>query len=73
MFYIDEDGKARRGEHGQKVEVHADFVKKFDDLNKLAEPQGVEFVPPIAPEAVEAEGREVPKETRGRSRKAESE
>ena len=36
-------------------------MKKFDDLNKLAEPEGIEFVPPIAPEAVEAAEREVPK------------
>ena len=61
MFYIDEDGHARRGEHGEKIRVSSDFVKKFDDLNKLAEPEGIEFVPPIAPEAVEAAEREVPK------------
>jgi hypothetical protein len=61
MFYIDEDGKGRRGENGEKIKVHSDFVKKFDDLNKLAEEQDIEFVPPIAPEAVEAEQRDVPK------------
>lgn len=73
MFYIDTDGKARRGEHGEKVQVHADFVKKFDDLNQLAEPQGIEFVPPIAPEAVEAEERDepTPHRARGGSRRSE--
>lgn len=61
MFYIDEDGRGRRAEEGAKIKVHADFVKKFDELNVLAEDEGIEFVPPIAPEAVEAEQREVPK------------
>jgi hypothetical protein len=61
MFYIDEDGKARRGNNGDKVQVSSDFVKKFDALNKLTEPEDIEFVPPIAPEAVEAAERDEPK------------
>lgn len=72
MFYIDEDGKGRRGENGQTIKVHADFVKKFDELNHLAEPaEGLNIVPPVAPEAMEAAEREVPKQ--GRPRKADSE
>lgn len=70
MFYIDEDGRARRGEVGEKIKVHADFVKKFDDLNVLADDVdtfAINVVPPVAPEAVEAEEREVPR--RGRPRK----
>lgn len=68
MFYIDEDGKGRRADEGTKIQVHSDFVKKFDELNHLAEPaEGLTIVPPIAPEAVEAEQREVPK--RGRPAK----
>ena len=73
MFYIDEDGRARRGEFDEKIKVHADFVKKFDSLNVLADDVdtiAVEVVPPVAPEAVEAEGREVPEPPRrGRPRK----
>lgn len=69
MFYIDEDGRGRRADCGTKIEVHPDFVKKFDELNHLAEPaEGIDVQPPIAPEAVEAEQREVPKP--GRPRKA---
>ena len=73
MFYIDEDGRARRGEFDEKIKVHPDFVKKFDDLNVLADDVdtfAVEAVPPVAPEAVEAEKREVPEPPRrGRPRK----
>lgn len=73
MFYIDEDGRARRGEFDEKIKVHADFVKKFDALNVLAEDVdtfAVEAVPPVAPEAVEAEEREIPEPARrGRPRK----
>lgn len=61
MFYIDEDGRGRRGDCGATVKVHPDHVERFDALNVLAEPVGVEFVPPIAPEAVAATERdEVP-------------
>lgn len=70
MFYIDADGRGRRGEHGEKIQVHADFVKKFDSLNHLAKPEGIVFDPPIAPEAVEAAERDVPKPGQ-RSRKAD--
>lgn len=66
MFYIDDDGRGRRADCGTKIQVHPDFVKKFDDLNHLFEETEVEFVPPIAPEAVEAEQREVPKPGRPR-------
>jgi hypothetical protein len=66
MFYIDDDGRGRRADEGSKIQVHPDFVKKFDDLNRLAEETEVEFIPPIAPEAVEAEQREVPKPGRPR-------
>lgn len=59
MFYIDEDGRGRRGECGEKIQVSSDFVKKFDALNHLAE--DVAPVTVIDPEAVAAEEREVPK------------
>jgi hypothetical protein len=71
MFYIDEDGRGRRADEGAKIQVSSDFVKKFDELNHLAEPaEGLNIVPPVAPEAVEAAEREVPKQGR---RKADSE
>lgn len=62
MFYIDEEGKGHRGFEGEKIQVSSDFVKKFDELNHLAEsPAGPRLDPPVAPEALEAEQREVPK------------
>lgn len=63
MFYYDEDGRGRRASEGEKIKVSSDFVKKFDELNVLASEDDVdvEVVPPIAPEAVEAEERPVPK------------
>lgn len=60
MFYYDEDGRGRRGNCGDKIQVSSDFVKKFDALNVLPGESG--FVEPesAAPEAVEAEARPVP-------------
>lgn len=62
MFYIDEDGKGRRGDCGEKIQVSSDFVKRFDALNHLATVEDAPVVEAIAPEAVEAEAREVPEE-----------
>jgi hypothetical protein len=76
MFYIDEDGKGRRGDCGEKIQVSSDFVKKFDALNHLASVEDVPVVEALAPEAVEAAEREVPEEEpkrRGRPRKVDSE
>lgn len=70
MFYVDEEGRGRRGEHGEKVSVHSDFVKKFDSLNHLAEPEGITFVPPIAPEAAEAEQRDTDGDDSSRPRRS---
>jgi hypothetical protein len=78
MFYIDNNGQGRRGDCGEKIQVSSDFVKKFDALNHLAGVDDVEPAAVIAPEAVEAEAREVPEEApkrRGRPpvKKADSE
>jgi hypothetical protein len=74
MFYIDEDGKGRRGDCGEKIQVSSDFVKRFDALNHLLDAEDAPQVVAIAPEAVEAEQREVPEaKRRGRPRKDDSE
>jgi hypothetical protein len=77
MFYIDEDGKGRRGDCGEKIQVSSDFVKRFDALNHLLGAQDAPVVAAIAPEAVEAAAREVPEgetpKRRGRPRKDDSE
>lgn len=69
MFYIDDKGRGRRGECGEKIQVSPDFVKKFDALNHLSQAEDVAPVAVIAPEAVEAEQRDVPKPgPRGRAK-----
>lgn len=77
MFYIDEDGKGRRGDCGEKIQVSSDFVKRFDALNHLAGAEVVLPVVAIAPEAAEAAERPEPEpeapKRRGRPRKADSE
>jgi hypothetical protein len=77
MFYIDEDGTGRRGQEGEKIQVSSDFVKRFDALNHLATLEDVPAVEVLAPEAVEAEGREEPEEAPKRrarpTKKADSE
>ncbi|GLE59540.1 hypothetical protein NJBCHELONAE_48530 [Mycobacteroides chelonae] len=35
VFFIDPSGRHRRGGHGETVDVHDDFVGKFDRLNVL--------------------------------------
>jgi hypothetical protein len=60
MFYIDEDGKGRRGDCGEKIQVSSDFVKRFDALNHLASVDDAQPIVAIAPEAVEAAKRPEP-------------
>ena len=35
VFFIDSDGKPRRGSAGDKVSVHPEYVERFDRLNVL--------------------------------------
>lgn len=63
MFYVDPGGRPRRADCGAAIQVHPDFVARFDRLNVLAgqtEPQPVEQL---------AAGEVPPKRRPGRPRK----
>ncbi|MGH3956471.1 MAG: hypothetical protein ACRDTI_20795 [Mycobacterium sp.] len=52
VFFIDPSGRHRRGGHGETVDVHDDFVGKFDRLNVLF---GEDVSPVVEPAVADAD------------------
>lgn len=73
-YYVNSDGVSVMANQGDKVDVHADHVKRFDELNVLPErfidePKGME-----SDAAAEVDGDDADdKPRRGRPRKTDAE
>lgn len=75
-YYTNPQGQSVLAFQGDKVDVHADAVKRFDDLNVtperfIEEPAGSEEEAPLVYPGDAGEPEEKPR--RGRPRKADSE
>lgn len=74
MHYQDSDGRYRTASAGDKIQVHPDFVERFDRLNVLLgqKPEDMKAEPkaePVTPEPVEEKPAGTPKPRRGRPKK----